>query len=79
MGTYRAPLEDMGFVIDELLDAGGTLGSLPAYEEFGVGPELTTALLNEGGKLAADVMAPLRRSSHPRKIAAGHRRTPERW
>jgi len=73
MGTYRAPLEDMGFVIDELLDAGGTLGSLPAYEEFGVGPELTTALLNEGGKLAADVMAPLRRAGdeHPATCTAG--------
>jgi len=73
MGTYRAPLEDMGFVIDELLDAGGTLGSLPVYEEFGVGPELTTALLDEAGKLAADVMAPLRRAGdeHPATCTEG--------
>jgi alkylation response protein AidB-like acyl-CoA dehydrogenase len=33
MGTYRAPLEDMCFIIDELLDAEGTLGSLPLYAE----------------------------------------------
>jgi alkylation response protein AidB-like acyl-CoA dehydrogenase len=67
MGTYRAPLEDMGFIIDELLDAGSTLGTLPAYADFGVGPDLTTALLDEGAKLAGDVLAPLRRvgDEHP--------------
>ena len=46
MGTYRAPLEDMRFLIDELLDAQGQLGSLPAFAELGVGPDLTTALLD---------------------------------
>ena len=62
MGTYRAPLEDMSFVIDELLVAADALGELPAYAEFGVGPELTTALLDEGAKLAGEVLAPLRRA-----------------
>ena len=61
MGSYRAPLEDMSFIIDELLDAQGALGALPAYAEHGVGPELTTALLDEASKLAGDVLAPLRR------------------
>ena len=67
MDTYRAPLEDMGFIIDELLDAGSTLGTLPAYADFGVGPDLTNALLDEGAKLAGDVLAPLRRvgDEHP--------------
>lgn len=61
MPTYHAPLEDMSFLIDELLDSEQSLGSLSAYEEYGVGPELTTALLDEAAKLAGDVLAPLRR------------------
>lgn len=61
MGTYRAPLEDMNFLINELLDAEHSLGSLPAYAEYGVGPDLTTALLDEAAKLAGEVLAPLRR------------------
>ncbi len=61
MDTYRAPLADMTFIIDELLDAEGVLGSLPDFADYGVGPELTTALLDEAAKLAGDVLAPLRR------------------
>jgi len=61
MGTYRAPLEDMNFIIDELLDVEGTLGVLPAYAELGVGAELTTALLDEAAKVAGELLAPLRR------------------
>ncbi|TXS96305.1 acyl-CoA dehydrogenase [Parahaliea maris] len=61
MANYRAPLEDMSFLIDELLDAGTRLGELPAYAELGVGAELTTALLDEAAKLAGDVISPLRR------------------
>lgn len=58
---YRAPLEDMRFVIDEVLRIGDTLGGLPRFEELGLGDELTAALLDEGGKLAGEVLAPLRR------------------
>jgi alkylation response protein AidB-like acyl-CoA dehydrogenase len=67
MSSYRAPIEDMTFLIDEVLDVGQALGSLPAFEELGVGPDLSTALLNEGARLAADVLAPLRRvgDEHP--------------
>ena len=61
MSSYRAPIEDMTFLIDEVLDVGQALGSLPAFEELGVGPDLSTALLDEGARLAADVLAPLRR------------------
>jgi len=61
MGTYRAPLEDMNFLINEVLDAEHTLGSLPPFEDFGIGPELTTALLDEAAKLAGEELAPLRR------------------
>jgi len=61
MSNYRAPIEDMTFLIEELLDVGGTLGALPAFAELGLGPELTSALLDEGAKLAGGVLAPLRR------------------
>ena len=58
---YRAPLEDMQFLIDDVLDIEGTLGQLPRFAEHGIGAELTTALLDEAGKFGADVLAPLRR------------------
>ena len=59
---YRAPLEDMRFLIDEVLEAESSLGTLPRFEELGVGEELTGALLEEGAKLAGDVLSPLRRA-----------------
>ena len=58
---YRAPLEDMQFLIDDVLDIEGTLGQLPRFAEHGIGADLTTALLDEAGKFGADVLAPLRR------------------
>lgn len=61
MGTYRAPVEDMNFLINEVLDSETVLGSLPDFVDYGVGPELSTALLDEAAKLAAEVLAPLRR------------------
>ncbi len=70
---YRAPLADMQFVIDEVLDAEQQLGDLPAFEGLGVGPELSAALLDEAAKLAGDVLAPLRRvgDEHPASCADG--------
>jgi 3-(methylsulfanyl)propanoyl-CoA dehydrogenase len=61
MGTYRAPIEDMSFLIDEVLDAAKVLGGLPDFADCGVGPELTVALLDEAAKLAGEELAPLRR------------------
>ena len=58
---YRAPVEDMAFVIDEVLHVGDVLGSLERYADLGVGEDLTTALLDEGARLANEVLAPLRR------------------
>ncbi|MFT7286100.1 MAG: alkylation response protein AidB-like acyl-CoA dehydrogenase [Halieaceae bacterium] len=64
---YRAPIEDMAFIIDEVLAAGEVLGGLPRFGDMGVGPDLTSALLDEGAKLAGEVLAPLRRvgDAHP--------------
>jgi hypothetical protein len=58
---YTAPTEDMQFLIDDVLDVGRVLGELPQYADLGLGPELTTAVLDEAAKFAADVVSPLRR------------------
>ena len=73
MDSYRAPVEDMRFLIDEVLDAETQLGGLPHFEDLGVGPDLTTALLDEAAKLAGDALAPLRRvgDEHPTACADG--------
>ncbi len=67
MDNYRAPLDDMRFLIDEVLDAGAALGDLAPFAELGVGPDLTGALLEEGARFAGDVVGPLRRAgdAHP--------------
>jgi len=58
---YRAPVEDMRFVIDELCNIGEALGSLEVFAEAGVGPELTAALLDESARINNEIVAPLRR------------------
>ena len=60
---YRAPVDDMAFLIDEVFDLRGTLGDLPRFRDLDLGPELTGALLDEGARLAAEVIAPLRRAA----------------
>ncbi|MBU1330355.1 MAG: acyl-CoA dehydrogenase C-terminal domain-containing protein [Gammaproteobacteria bacterium] len=57
MSHYRAPLRDMRFVFDEVLNAYATLQSLPSQREFG--NDLGGAILEEAAKLAENVLAPL--------------------
>ena len=57
MPGYHAPLRDMHFVFDELLDAYATLQTLPHQREFS--PDLGGAILQEAAKLAEQVLAPL--------------------
>ena len=66
MTEYRAPLDDMRFVLNELagLDA---VAQLPGFEE--VSPDLVDAVLKEAGKLAAEVLAPL---NHPGDVQGCH-------
>ena len=56
---YSAPVQDMRFVLDELADMAG-LARLPGYEE--ATPDLVASVLEEAGKLAAEVLAPLNHS-----------------
>ena len=68
---YTAPTDDMQFLIDDVLDVGTVLGELPHYADLGLGNDLTTALLDEAAKFAADVVSPLRRvgDAHPARCS----------
>jgi 3-(methylsulfanyl)propanoyl-CoA dehydrogenase len=57
--TFRAPIEEMRFALDAIAELP-ELTRLPGYEE--ATPDLVSAILEEAGKLAADVIAPL---NHP--------------
>ena len=57
--TYRAPVRDMAFVLQHV--AG--LDRLAGRGDFAdLGPDLLAAVLEEGAKLAGDVLAPLNKS-----------------
>ena len=59
MTIYQAPLDELRFVLNELADLDG-ISKLPGYEE--ATPDLIDAILEEAGKLASEVMAPLNKS-----------------
>ena len=59
MTTYKAPLRDFRFVLEELFDAGA-LAQLPGYGE--ATPDTIEAILEEAGKFAEEVLFPLNRS-----------------
>jgi acyl-CoA dehydrogenase len=58
MSDYTPPLADMRFVLHELIGLE-RIAALPGCEE--VGRELVDAILDEAGKFARDVLAPLNR------------------
>ena len=58
MADFKAPVSEMSFVINDLIN----LEQLTVIPEFAEAtPELTDAVLEEAGKFAADVFAPLNR------------------
>ena len=59
MATYKAPLRDMRFVLNEVLDVG-TISSLPKFGE--VTPDLVDAVLEEAAKICEQVLFPINRS-----------------
>jgi len=59
MTEYRAPIDDMRFVINEIADLAGVT-ALPGCED--ATPDLVDAILEEAGKFASEVLAPLNRS-----------------
>jgi alkylation response protein AidB-like acyl-CoA dehydrogenase len=59
MPTYKAPLDDVRFVLTELFDLG-ELATLPGHEEHT--PDLIEAVLAEGAKVCENELFPLNRS-----------------
>ncbi len=60
MPTYTPPLRDMRFVMHELLQATDELKRLPAHADIDI--DTINAVLEEAGKFAAEVVAPLNQS-----------------
>ena len=56
---YHAPLRELRFVLEELLGTGA-LAACPAYADYS--DELGASILEEAGRFAESVLAPLNRS-----------------
>ena len=57
MSEYTPPLDDIRFVLDEILDLAA-LAKLPDFEH--ADPDLVHGALAEAGRFAAEVIAPRR-------------------
>eukprot|EP01013_Petalomonas_cantuscygni_P017528 TRINITY_DN3468_c1_g1_i1.p2 TRINITY_DN3468_c1_g1~~TRINITY_DN3468_c1_g1_i1.p2 ORF type:complete len:593 (-),score=182.50 TRINITY_DN3468_c1_g1_i1:506-2284(-) len=55
MPSYTAPLKDMQFVLHDLLDVSSQ--DIPGYEDLD--RDFTSAVIEESGKLASEVLSPL--------------------
>ena len=56
MPSYTAPTRDAKFIINEVLDVP-SYGNLPGFES--ATPDLIDTVIDEGGKFAAEVLAPI--------------------
>ncbi|MEN3161572.1 acyl-CoA dehydrogenase [Tistrella mobilis] len=78
MFGYTAPIRDMRFVMREIVDIEG-LSQLPGCDA--ATPDTVDAILEEAGKLAGGVIAPLNRTGDQTgsRVENGVVRTPEGW
>lgn len=76
MNSYKAPLNDLSFIFNHLLDQK-QLAELPGLEDLGV--ELYESVLEEAGKFASNVLDPINASGDREglKIADGVVTTPK--
>jgi alkylation response protein AidB-like acyl-CoA dehydrogenase len=56
MPTYKAPLDDIRFLLEDVLDVG-QLAALPGYAD--ATPDVLAAVIGEAAKLAEEVLQPL--------------------
>jgi alkylation response protein AidB-like acyl-CoA dehydrogenase len=61
MSDYKAPLRDIRFVLNEVFEVSRLWATMPAMAEV-VDEETAHAVLEEAGKIAAQVIAPLNQS-----------------
>ncbi|WP_428664552.1 acyl-CoA dehydrogenase C-terminal domain-containing protein [Reyranella sp.] len=59
MAVYKAPVKDIQFVLNEVLDVS-SLAKLPGYED--ATPDTIQAIVEEAGKLCENVLFPLNRT-----------------
>ena len=59
MNSYKAPLNDLSFIFNHLLDQE-QLAQLPGLEDLGV--DLYESILDEAGKFASNVLDPINAS-----------------
>ena len=78
MNSYRAPLKDMRFVLDEIVGLQG-IAALPGHEELST--DLLDAVLDEAAKFSAEVLAPLNHSGDKEGCRLGPNgvTTPQGW
>ncbi len=78
MPNYKAPVEDLGFVLSELIDIEQIAG-MPGYEDASA--DLIEAVLTAAGKFASEVLAPLNRAGDQQApvLSAGVVTTLEGW
>merc|ERR1712000_417237 len=57
---YQAPLRDIRFVMDEMFDYPSHYAALPNGED--ASPDVVSAILEEGGRFAREVLLPLNQS-----------------
>jgi 3-(methylthio)propanoyl-CoA dehydrogenase len=77
MSDYSAPLQDMRFVLENIVDVSA-LAKLPAYEQ--ADPEMVFGVLEESGRFFAQEFAPLNHvgdQQHSRRNADGTVTTPD--
>ena len=60
MPAYKAPLRDISFVMNELLESEKLYQTLPGYEDATA--DLMGAIIEEGAKFAENVLSPLNQS-----------------
>ncbi|MGY0219839.1 acyl-CoA dehydrogenase C-terminal domain-containing protein [Endozoicomonadaceae bacterium StTr2] len=60
MAEYKAPLRDIRFVLNEVFEADKQWATMPGLSE--VDQEMADAILEEAGKVTANLIAPLNRS-----------------